>query len=178
MIEDKSKPIIDQEQLVERITRIVLKDAKTTGRGRPRGFFLIAGTVDSNAIARRVARSIFHDSEACLRIDLSDYSERHQLLGLIGMNGGISCSHFDGALTAPISDRPSSVVMLHNIDRATPDFYHLLHEVLIEGKCPDYLRGSVGFEETVILATLADPASVEKRLSPEIRAAVDELFVL
>ena len=127
MTEDKLVTIFDDEDLVQRIGRFILnQQAGTVGRGRPLGCFLIVGTIDIDAIARDVASLIFNNPQARLRYDLSNYQEKHRITELIGFNGGLFCAYFDGTLTAPVYDRPASVVVFDSIDRAHSDFDVLL----------------------------------------------------
>lgn len=121
-------------------------------RTRPLGCYLAIGarTKTSN-LARGLGRFLFGNEDAVLDLGMSDYSEKHQIISLIGHPGGFVCAWMEGALTEPVRQRPAIVLLLHDFDRIHPEFLPAFLEILEHGLITDGLGRSVPFRETLLL---------------------------
>lgn len=122
---------------------------------RPFGSFLFVGPtgVGKTELARALAEFLFGDERALVRIDMSEYMERHAVARLIGAPPGYVGFELPGQLTAPIRRRPFAVVLLDEVEKAHPDVLNLLLQVLEDGRLTDGHGRTVDFRHTVIILT-------------------------
>lgn len=148
--------IIGQEEAVTSISKAIrraragLKDPK-----RPIGSFIFLGPtgVGKTELARALAESMFGDEEAMIRIDMSEYMERHSTSRLVGSPPGYVGYEEGGQLTEKVRRKPYSVVLLDEIEKAHPDVFNILLQVLEDGRLTDSKGRRVDFRNTVIIMT-------------------------
>ncbi len=156
MSADLQKNIIGQDEAIEKITkaiqrnRIGLKDPN-----KPIGTFIFLGPtgVGKTALAKSLAMNIFDSEDALIRIDMSEYMEKFSLSRLIGAPPGYVGYEEGGQLTEKVRRKPYSVILLDEIEKAHPDVYNILLQVLDEGQLTDGLGRKVDFKNTMIIMT-------------------------
>ena len=133
-----------------RRSRAGLKDPR-----RPIGSFIFSGPtgVGKTELARALAEFMFADRDALIRVDMSEYMERFSVSRLIGAPPGYVGYHESGALTKAVRRRPYSVVLLDEIEKAHPDVFNILLQVLDEGHLTDNYGRTIDFKNTVIVMT-------------------------
>lgn len=137
-----------------------LKDPK-----RPIGSFIFLGPtgVGKTELARALAESIFGDEEAMIRIDMSEYMEKHSTSRLVGSPPGYVGYEEGGQLTEKVRRKPYSVVLLDEIEKAHPDVFNILLQVLEDGRLTDSKGRTVDFRNTILIMTSNVGASELKR---------------
>ena len=148
--------IIGQDEGVKAISQAIRRSR--TGLGdpkRPIGGFLFLGPtgVGKTALAKTLATFLFGDENAMIRVDMSEYMEKFAVSRLIGAPPGYVGYEEGGQLTEAVRRRPYSVVVLDEIEKAHPDIYNILLQVLDEGQLTDNLGHKVNFKNTVIIMT-------------------------
>ena len=133
-----------------RRARAGLKDPK-----RPIGSFIFLGPtgVGKTELARALAEFLFDDEDAMVRLDMSEYMERHSVSRLVGAPPGYVGYEEGGQLTEAVRRRPYSVVLLDEIEKAHPDVFNMLLQILDEGRLTDNKGRTVDFKNTVIIMT-------------------------
>lgn len=150
------KRVVGQEEAIEvvadavRRSRAGLQDAK-----RPIGSFIFLGTtgVGKTELAKALAEFLFDDDNLMTRIDMSEYQERHSVSRLIGAPPGYVGYDEGGQLTEAVRHKPYSVVLLDEIEKAHPDVFNILLQVLDEGRLTDNKGRTVDFKNTIIIMT-------------------------
>ena len=150
------KRVIGQEDAVKSISRAIrraragLKDPK-----RPIGSFIFLGPtgVGKTELARALAEVMFGDEDAIIRIDMSEYMEKHSTSRLVGAPPGYVGFDEGGQLTEKVRRKPYSVVLLDEIEKAHPDVFNILLQVLEDGRLTDSKGRTVDFRNTVIIMT-------------------------
>ncbi|RNF38665.1 ATP-dependent protease ATP-binding subunit ClpC [Planococcus salinus] len=148
--------VIGQDEAVTSISKAIrraragLKDPK-----RPIGSFIFLGPtgVGKTELARALAESMFGDEDAMIRIDMSEYMERHSTSRLVGSPPGYVGYEEGGQLTEKVRRKPYSVVLLDEIEKAHPDVFNILLQVLEDGRLTDSKGRRVDFRNTVIIMT-------------------------
>jgi len=156
MEEELHKRVVSQDQAVKAISKAVrrsrasLKDPK-----RPTGCFVFAGPtgVGKTLLAKALAEFMFGDDDALVQIDMSEYMEKHNISRLIGAPPGYVGYEEGGQLTERIRRRPYSVVLLDEIEKAHPDVFNTLLQVMEEGRLTDSFGRNVDFRNTIIIMT-------------------------
>jgi ATP-dependent Clp protease ATP-binding subunit ClpC len=156
MATDMKKAIIGQDDAIEKITkaiqrnRVGLKDPK-----KPIGSFIFLGPtgVGKTELAKALARYLFDSEDALIRIDMSEYMEKFTVSRLIGAPPGYVGYEEGGILTEKVRRKPYSVVLLDEIEKAHPDVYNVLLQVLDDGQLTDGLGRKVDFKNTLIIMT-------------------------
>jgi ATP-dependent Clp protease ATP-binding subunit ClpC len=156
MEDELHKRVIGQEQAIKalsqaiRRTRAGLKDPK-----RPGGSFIFAGPsgVGKTELSRTLASFLFGDADALIQLDMSEYSERHTASRLFGAPPGYVGYDEGGQLTEKVRRRPFSVVLFDEIEKAHPDIFNSLLQVLEDGRLTDSQGRVVDFKNTVIIMT-------------------------
>lgn len=154
--EELHKRVAGQDEAIEAISdairrsRAGLSDAK-----RPIGSFIFLGTtgVGKTELAKALAEFLFDDEQALVRIDMSEYQERHAVSRLIGAPPGYVGYDEGGQLTEAVRRRPYSVVLLDEIEKAHPDVFNILLQVLDDGHLTDNKGRVVNFKNTIIIMT-------------------------
>ena len=146
---------------------------------RPVGAFLFIGPtgVGKTELARSVADFLFNDERAMVRLDMSEYQEKHSVARLIGAPPGYVGHDEGGALTEAVRRRPHSVVLLDEVEKAHPDVFHTLLQVLDDGRLTDGKGRTVDFTQTLVLMTsnLAGMADVQAHFRPEFLNRLDDV---
>ncbi|AWK44730.1 ATP-dependent protease ATP-binding subunit ClpC [Bacillus velezensis] len=158
--------VIGQDEAVVAVAKAVrraragLKDPK-----RPIGSFIFLGPtgVGKTELARALAESIFGDEEAMIRVDMSEYMEKHSTSRLVGSPPGYVGYDEGGQLTEKVRRKPYSVVLLDEIEKAHPDVFNILLQVLEDGRLTDSKGRTVDFRNTILIMTSNVGASELKR---------------
>ena len=156
MEDELHKRIVGQNDAIEAISRAIrrsragLKDPR-----RPIGSFIFSGPtgVGKTELARALAEFLFADREALVRVDMSEYMEKFSVSRLIGAPPGYVGYEDSGALTKAVRRRPYSVVLLDEIEKAHPDVFNILLQVLDEGHLTDNYGRVIDFKNTVLIMT-------------------------
>ncbi len=156
MEQDLHKRVISQDEAIKSISKAVrrsrsgLKDPK-----RPTGCFIFAGPtgVGKTLLAKALAEFMFGDAEALIQIDMSEYMEKHNVSRLIGAPPGYVGFEEGGQLTEKIRRRPYAVVLLDEIEKAHPDVYNMLLQIMEEGRLTDSFGRNVDFRNTIVIMT-------------------------
>jgi ATP-dependent Clp protease ATP-binding subunit ClpC len=190
------KRIIGQQAAIEAISRAIrrsragLKDPK-----RPIGSFIFSGPtgVGKTELARALAEFLFSDRDALIRVDMSEYMEKFSVSRLIGAPPGYVGYEDSGALTKAVRRRPYSVVLLDEIEKAHPDVFNILLQVLDEGHLTDNYGRVIDFKNTVLIMTSnlgarditkggglgfhsADPLSSYEIMKDKVRQEIERAF--
>jgi ATP-dependent Clp protease ATP-binding subunit ClpC len=158
--------VIGQEEAVNAISKAVrraragLKDPK-----RPIGSFIFLGPtgVGKTELARALAEAMFGDEDAMIRIDMSEYMEKHSTSRLVGSPPGYVGYEEGGQLTEKVRRKPYSVILLDEIEKAHPDVFNILLQVLEDGRLTDSKGRTVDFRNTVLIMTSNVGAEALKR---------------
>lgn len=147
--------VIGHEDVIERIAKVIRRNYAGFASRRPMGSFLFLGPtgVGKTEMARAVAEVVFGSRDSMVRIDMSEMSEAHGVSRLIGAPAGYVGFGEGGQLTEPVRRKPSSVVVLDEIDKANREVLMLLLQVLEEGRLTDGKGRHVDFSNTVVILT-------------------------
>ena len=151
-----SRRVIGQDEAVRAVSKAVRRArAGVKDPRRPIGSFLFLGStgVGKTELARALAESVFGTEEAIIRFDMSEYMEKHTTARLVGAPPGYVGYEEGGVLTEAVRRRPYSVVLLDEIEKAHPDVFNLLLQLLEEGELSDNLGHTVNFRNTVVIMT-------------------------
>ena len=156
MEEELHKRVVSQDEAIKSISKAVrrsrsgLKDPK-----RPTGCFIFAGPtgVGKTLLAKALAEFMFGDADALIQIDMSEYMEKHNVSRLIGAPPGYVGYEEGGQLTEKIRRRPYAVVLLDEIEKAHPDVYNMLLQIMEEGRLTDSFGRNVDFRNTILIMT-------------------------
>ncbi|MBT8397143.1 MAG: ATP-dependent Clp protease ATP-binding subunit, partial [Gemmatimonadetes bacterium] len=156
MEDELHKRVVGQDDAIGSISRAIrrsragLKDPR-----RPIGSFIFSGPtgVGKTELARALAEFLFADREALIRVDMSEYMEKFSVSRLIGAPPGYVGYEDSGALTKAVRRRPYSVVLLDEIEKAHPDVFNILLQVLDEGHLTDNYGRAIDFKNTVLIMT-------------------------
>ena len=165
------KRVIGQDDAVTAVAKAVrraragLKDPK-----RPIGSFLFLGPtgVGKTELARALASSLFGDESAMIRLDMSEYMEKHTVSRLVGAPPGYVGYEEGGQLTDAVRRKPYSVILLDEVEKAHADFFNILLQVLDDGRLTDSQGRTVDFRNTVIIMTSNLGAKALHKNSPEL----------
>ncbi|HBE04827.1 MAG TPA: ATP-dependent Clp protease ATP-binding subunit ClpC, partial [Spirochaetia bacterium] len=156
MEEELHKRVIGQDEAIRAISRALRRSrAGLKSNKRPAGSFIFLGPtgVGKSELAKTLAEFMFGKEEALIRIDMSEFMEKHAVSRLIGAPPGYVGYEEGGALTDKIRRRPYSVVLFDEIEKAHPDVFNILLQVLEEGQLTDNLGHTVNFSNTILLMT-------------------------
>lgn len=156
MSDDMQKMVIGQDEAIKKVTkaiqrnRVGLKDPK-----KPIGTFIFLGPtgVGKTELARSLAKYMFDSEDALIRIDMSEYMEKFTVSRLVGAPPGYVGYEEGGQLTEKVRRKPYSVILLDEIEKAHPDIYNILLQVLDDGQLTDGLGRKVNFKNTMIIMT-------------------------
>jgi len=150
------KRVIGQDEAIEAIADAIRRSrAGLQDSRRPVGSFIFLGTtgVGKTELARALAGFLFNDENAMIRIDMSEYQERHTVSRLIGAPPGYVGYDEGGQLTEKVRRKPYSVVLLDEIEKAHPDVFNILLQVLDDGRLTDNKGRTADFRNTIIIMT-------------------------
>ncbi|MEF3079320.1 ATP-dependent chaperone ClpB [Winogradskyella poriferorum] len=150
------KRVVGQEEAIEAVSDAVRRSrAGLQNPNRPIGSFLFLGTtgVGKTELAKALAEYLFDDENAMTRIDMSEYQERHAVSRLVGAPPGYVGYDEGGQLTEAVRRKPYSVVLLDEIEKAHPDTFNILLQVLDEGRLTDNKGRIADFKNTIIIMT-------------------------
>jgi ATP-dependent Clp protease ATP-binding subunit ClpB len=150
------KRVAGQEEAIEAISDAIRRSrAGLQDKRRPIGSFIFLGTtgVGKTELAKALAEYLFNDEGALVRIDMSEYQERHAVSRLIGAPPGYVGYDEGGQLTEAVRRKPYSVVLLDEIEKAHPDVFNILLQVLDDGRLTDNKGRVVNFKNTIIIMT-------------------------
>ncbi|QDT39215.1 ATP-dependent Clp protease ATP-binding subunit [Stratiformator vulcanicus] len=156
MEQELHKRVVSQDEAIKQVCKAVrrsragLKDPK-----RPTGVFLFAGPtgVGKTLLAKTLAEFMFGDQDSLIQIDMSEYMEKHNVSRLIGAPPGYVGYEEGGQLTEKIRRRPYSVVLLDEIEKAHPDVFNMLLQIMEEGHLTDSFGRKVDFKNTIMILT-------------------------
>ncbi|HYT30490.1 MAG TPA: ATP-dependent chaperone ClpB [Actinomycetota bacterium] len=172
MEESLHERVVGQDEAVEAVSNAIRRArAGLSDPNRPIGSFVFLGPtgVGKTELARALAGFLFDDERAMVRIDMSEYQERHAISRLVGAPPGYVGYDEGGQLTEAVRRRPYSVILLDEIEKAHPDAFNVLLQVLDDGRLTDGQGRTVDFNNTVIVMTsnLGSSAFAEAWLSPD-----------
>jgi ATP-dependent Clp protease ATP-binding subunit ClpB len=154
--EELHKRVIGQDQAIEAVSDAVRRArAGLQDENRPIGSFMFLGStgVGKTELARSLADFLFNDEDAMIRIDMSEYMEKHSVSRLIGAPPGYVGYDEGGQLTEAVRRKPYSVVLLDEIEKAHPDAFNILLQVLDDGRLTDNKGVTVDFTNTIVIMT-------------------------
>jgi ATP-dependent Clp protease ATP-binding subunit ClpB len=154
--EELHKRVVGQDEAISAVADAVRRSrAGLQDQKRPVGSFIFIGTtgVGKTELARALAEFLFNDENLMTRIDMSEYQERHSISRLIGAPPGYIGYEEGGQLTEAVRHKPYSVVLLDEIEKAHPDLFNLLLQVLDEGRLTDNKGRTVNFRNVIIIMT-------------------------
>ena len=173
--------VVGQHQAVEAVSNALRRSrAGLSDPGRPIGAFLFIGPtgVGKTELARALAEFMFDSEEAMVRIDMSEYMEKHSVSRLVGAPPGYVGYDEGGQLTEAVRRRPYTVVLLDEIEKAHSDVFNVLLQVMDDGRLTDGQGRTVDFKNTVLIMTSNVPggvAGVEATFKPEFVNRLDEI---
>jgi ATP-dependent Clp protease ATP-binding subunit ClpC len=196
MEEEIHESVVGQDQAIQAIARAIrrsragLKDPR-----RPIGCFIFSGPtgVGKTELARALARFLFADESALIRVDMSEYMEKFSVSRLIGAPPGYVGYEDSGTLTKAVRRKPYSVVLLDEIEKAHPDVFNILLQVLDEGRLTDNYGRVIDFKNTVVIMTSnvgarditkgrslgfseSDPSTSFEKMAEKVRDEINRVF--
>jgi ATP-dependent Clp protease ATP-binding subunit ClpB len=181
MEERLHRRVIGQDEAVEAVSAALRRSsAGLQDPDRPIGTFLFLGPtgVGKTELARALAEFMFDTQDAIVRIDMSEYMEKHSVSRLVGAPPGYVGYEEGGQLTEAVRRRPYSVVLLDEIEKAHPDVFNALLQVMDDGRLTDGQGRTVSFRNTVLIMTSNIPggrAGVEAQFKPEFINRLDDI---
>jgi ATP-dependent Clp protease ATP-binding subunit ClpC len=154
--EELKKHVVGQDEAIEHLVRAIRRArAGLKDPNRPIGSFMFLGPtgVGKTELAKALARCLFDTEDALIRIDMSEYMEKHSVSRLIGAPPGYVGYEEGGQLTEKVRRKPYSIILLDEIEKAHPDVFNILLQVLDDGILTDGLGRRVDFKNTVIIMT-------------------------
>ncbi|MDN6534834.1 MAG: AAA family ATPase, partial [Yaniella sp.] len=191
MEEEIGQRLIGQRQAVETVSDAVRRSrAGVSDPDRPIGSFLFLGPtgVGKTELAKSLAEFLFDDDRAMVRIDMSEYSEKHSVARLVGSPPGYVGYDEGGQLTEAVRRRPYSVILLDEVEKAHPEIFDILLQVLDDGRLTDGQGRTVDFRNTILILTSnlgseylvdasLDEADKHARVGAAVRAAFKPEFL-
>ena len=149
------KSIIGQDEAVKSVSRAIRRNrAGLKSTKRPPSFIFVGPTgVGKTQLAKSLAYEMFGSEDAMIRVDMSEYMEKHSTSKLIGSPPGYVGYDDAGQLTEKVKRKPYSIILLDEIEKAHPDVFNILLQILDDGKLTDSQGNSVSFENTIIIMT-------------------------
>ena len=180
--EQLHKRVIGQDEGVEKVTEAIIRSkAGIKDPTKPIGSFLFLGPtgVGKTELAKALAESLFDDENNMVRIDMSEYMEKHSVSRLIGAPPGYVGYDEGGQLTEAVRRKPYCVVLFDEVEKAHPDVFNVLLQVLDDGRITDSMGKTVDFKNTIIILTsnigsqyLLDGIDENGNIKPEAEAMV------
>ena len=186
MEDELGKRLIGQKDAVRAVSDAVRRSrAGLSDPNRPTGSFLFLGPtgVGKTELAKALAEFLFDDERAMVRIDMSEYSEKHSVARLVGAPPGYVGYEQGGQLTEAVRRRPYSVVLLDEVEKADPEIFDILLQVLDDGRLTDGQGRTVDFRNTILILTsnlgsqfLADPDLTPEEKRESVMSVVSAAF--
>ena len=176
--EDLHKRVVGQQPAIEAVANAVRRSrAGLQDESKPIGSFIFLGStgVGKTELARALAESLFNDEHAMIRIDMSEYMEKHSVSRLVGAPPGYVGYDEGGQLTEAVRRRPYSVLLLDEIEKAHPDVFNILLQVLDDGRLTDSKGVTVNFRNTIIIMTSNLGSQLIQRKIDETGAKMDAI---
>ncbi len=180
--EELHKRVVGQEEGVTKVTEAIIRSkAGIKDPGKPIGSFLFLGPtgVGKTELAKVLASSLFDDENNMVRLDMSEYMEKHSVSRLIGAPPGYVGYEEGGQLTEAVRRKPYSVVLFDEVEKAHPDVFNVLLQVLDDGRITDSQGRTVDFKNTILIMTsnlgssyLLDGIGEHGEIKPECEQAV------
>ena len=180
------KRVIGQDEAVEKVSEAILRSrAGIQDPNRPLGSFMFMGPtgVGKTELAKALAQALFDDEKNIVRIDMTEYMEKHSVSRLIGAPPGYVGYEEGGQLTEAVRRKPYAVVLFDEVEKAHPDVFNILLQVLDDGRITDSQGRTVDFKNTIIILTsnlgseyILDGIDENNQITPEARAQVDKLL--
>ena len=148
--------VIGQDEAVVRVSEAIIRSRAGIGDPkRPIGSFLFLGPtgVGKTELAKALAEALFDDERSLIRIDMSEYMEKHSVSRLVGAPPGYIGYEEGGQLTEAVRKRPYSVILFDEVEKAHPDVFHILLQVLDDGRITDSQGRTVDFKNTILILT-------------------------
>jgi ATPases with chaperone activity, ATP-binding subunit len=181
MEDELHKRVVGQDKAIAAVSDAVRRSrAGLSNEHRPIGSFLFLGTtgVGKTELAKALAEFLFNDETMMTRIDMSEYQESHTVSRLIGAPPGYVGYDEGGQLTEAVRRKPYSVVLLDEIEKAHPDVFNILLQVLDDGRLTDNKGRTVDFKNTILIMTSnLKEEELRLRMRPEFLNRIDEIVV-
>ena len=184
--EELHKRVIGQDEGVTKVTEAIIRSkAGIKDPSKPIGSFLFLGPtgVGKTELAKALAASLFDDESNMVRLDMSEYMEKYSVSRLIGAPPGYVGYDEGGQLTEAVRRKPYSVVLFDEVEKAHPDVFNVLLQVLDDGRITDSQGRTVDFKNTIIIMTsnlgsdiILDGITPDGEISEEARSQVDQLL--
>lgn len=172
--------VIGQDEAINAVSNAVRRSrAGLQNEKRPIGSFMFLGTtgVGKTELAKTLAEYLFNDENMITRIDMSEYQERHTVSRLVGAPPGYVGYDEGGQLTEAVRRKPYSVILLDEIEKAHPDVFNVLLQVLDDGRLTDNKGRTVDFKNTILIMTSnLKPEFVKESFRPEFINRIDEII--
>ena len=180
------KRVMGQEEAVSRVTESIMRSrAGINDPRKPLGSFLFLGPtgVGKTELAKALAESLFDDEHNIIRLDMSEYMEKHTVSRLIGAPPGYVGYEEGGQLTDAVRRKPYSVVLFDEVEKAHPDVFNVLLQILDDGRVTDSQGRTIDFKNTIIILTsnlgsqfILDGIDEDGQITGEARRSVDRLL--
>ena len=178
--------VIGQDEAVTKVSEAILRSrAGIQDPNRPIGSFMFLGPtgVGKTELAKALAQALFDDEKNLIRIDMTEYMEKHSVSRLVGAPPGYVGYEEGGQLTETVRRKPYSVVLFDEVEKAHPDVFNILLQVLDDGRITDSQGRTVDFKNTIIILTsnlgsaiIQEGIDAEGNLRPEAREQVEKLL--
>ena len=180
MEDELHKRVVGQDAAIKAVSDAVRRSrAGLQNEKRPIGSFLFLGTtgVGKTELAKSLAEFLFNDENMITRIDMSEYQERHSVSRLVGAPPGYVGYDEGGQLTEAVRRKPYSVILLDEIEKAHPDVFNILLQVLDDGRLTDNKGRTVDFKNTILIMTSnATADQIKTMMRPEFLNRIDEII--
>ena len=182
--DDLHKRVVGQNEAVTKVSEAILRSrAGISDPNRPIGSFLFLGPtgVGKTELAKSLAENLFDDEKNIVRIDMSEYMEKFSVSRLIGAPPGYVGYEEGGALTEAVRRKPYSIVLFDEIEKAHPDVFNILLQILDDGRVTDSQGRTVDFKNTIIILTSNLGSDIimggieDGEISPRASEQVDEI---
>ncbi len=183
--EDLHKRVVGQDEAVEKVSEAILRArAGISDPNRPIGSFLFLGPtgVGKTELAKSLAENLFDDERNIVRIDMSEYMEKFSVSRLVGAPPGYVGYEEGGTLTEAVRRKPYSIILFDEVEKAHPDVFNILLQMLDDGRITDSQGRTVDFKNTVVILTsnlgsgYITEGIEDGEITPHARAQVDELL--
>ncbi|MCM1164502.1 MAG: ATP-dependent chaperone ClpB [Lachnospiraceae bacterium] len=186
LAETLHKRVMGQDEAVSRVTESIMRSrAGINDPRKPLGSFLFLGPtgVGKTELAKALAEALFDDEHNIIRLDMSEYMEKHTVSRLIGAPPGYVGYEEGGQLTDAVRRKPYSVVLFDEVEKAHPDVFNVLLQILDDGRVTDSQGRTIDFKNTIIILTsnlgsqfILDGIGGDGQITEEARASVDKLL--